>query len=109
MKGQTVRNFLSVLTLVGLTICGSLFAINPIHAQAEDEKQSEITSSTCPKCTGPMEPGYVRDYFASNGYDVSVWSPGHMKVQLLPFSNGKTIKVTVFRCTKCGYLESYAK
>jgi hypothetical protein len=109
MKGLTARNFLTVLTLLALIVCGSWFAVNPIHAQAEDEKQSESTSSTCPKCKGPMEPGYVRDYFASNGYDVSVWSPGQMKLHLNPFSNGKTIKITVFRCTNCGYLESYAK
>lgn len=131
MKKQTTRQFLISITLIGSAVGFAELglSINPSCAQEDGKpsetesakksqesskqtdspKESETASLTCPKCSGAMESGYVRDYFASNGYDVSVWSPGHPKLNIIPFFNGKTIKVAVYRCTKCGYLESYAK
>jgi len=107
MKKQIFKVFLTALALIGLTAVGFRLSTNPSHAQAEDAKQSEAALSSCPKCKGPMEAGIVRDYWNVNSFEQTAWSPGHPKQHI--FSQGKRIKITVYRCTNCGYLESYAK
>ena len=54
-----------------------------------------------------MSPGLIRDYWDSNSFEPAAWSPAGEKQHL--FSYGKRIKVTVYRCDNCGFLESYAK
>lgn len=108
MKRQTLRIFLTALALAGLAVvCGLMFSMNPSHAQTDDTKQSEAALSTCPKCKGTMEPGIVRDYWAENGFEPALWSPANEKLHL--FSKGTKVKITAYRCTNCGYIESYAK
>lgn len=109
MNKLTTRHFLISFAIAGfLAMAGSLhLSISPVHAQSDGTNQSTTTEPTCPKCNGAMEAGIIRDYFASNGFDTSVWCSSRKKAHF--FSKNKTIKITVFRCTKCGYLESYAK
>ncbi len=66
--------------------------------------------SNCPKCSGQMEQGFVID----NGYRVPIvseWTAGAGPPQW-SFWTGKiksvTRQITTYRCTKCGFLESYA-
>jgi rubredoxin len=74
---------------------------------AQDEMAS---SSTCPKCQAPMVEGFVIDR-SDGGRAVSTWFEGTPQksrwtgVKL----KGKTpIETATWRCTSCGFLESYA-
>jgi predicted nucleic-acid-binding Zn-ribbon protein len=67
-------------------------------------------NKTCPKCSGRMEEGFVLD--RTHGANLqSTWVAGFptrsfwtgLKLRGLP-----TLPVTTFRCSGCGYLESYA-
>jgi hypothetical protein len=65
----------------------------------------------CPKCQGGMEQGFVLDN--SHGERiVSQWAPG---APLTSFWTGTKVPVRelvpigTYRCTSCGYLESYAR
>lgn len=61
----------------------------------------------CPKCKGEMEEGGV---FASQGdtsYGTTRW--GQKKKVLIGWIWNNKKESVAFRCTKCGYLESYAK
>ncbi len=64
----------------------------------------------CSKCGGEMEEGFIPDY-RREGVAASQWVEGSPKK---PFfwgsivSNKDQIAITTFRCTRCGYLESYA-
>ena len=64
----------------------------------------------CPKCKGQMEEGFVVDY-AGNFPQVSEWSAESPKMGWFGFGvDVKGVrKITSYRCTSCGYLESYAK
>ena len=110
MKRQTFKVFLAALALVGLTvICDIRFSINASQAQSESGKQQSDTAlSSCPKCKGAMESGIVRDYWSGTRYEGSVWSPGHAKQHIFS-KDVPGIKITVYRCSNCGYLESFAK
>ncbi len=64
----------------------------------------------CPKCNNAMEPGFVLDQtYGANTQ--SSWIEGTPE---RTFWTGVKLKgrerhmVTTFRCTTCGYLESYA-
>jgi predicted nucleic-acid-binding Zn-ribbon protein len=108
MNRQTFKVFSTAVAVVGLTVaCGLGFSTHPSHAQTEDGKQSEAEVSSCPKCKGAMVQGIVRDYFDNNSFEQTAWSPGHPKQHI--FSQGTRIKITVYRCSNCGFLESYAK
>ena len=68
---------------------------------------------TCPKCSGHMESGFIRDR-AAGAADLqakwvegpptpSVWLRDRVKME-----GREPVPVTTFRCGGCGYLESYA-
>jgi len=65
----------------------------------------------CPKCTGGMEPGFVIDQ-NYGAMVVSQWAAG---APLKSFWSGtklpeeKLIPIGTYRCSSCGYLESYAR
>ena len=106
MVRRAVNVFLSALAVIGLMVLYSSL-INPISAQTDHRRDSEIASSICPKCKGTMEIGIIRDYWNVNSFEPTSWSPGHQKQHI--FSQGKKVQIIVYRCTNCGYLESYAK
>lgn len=66
---------------------------------------------TCPKCQHDMEPGFVVDHtyggvaspeWAEGVPDRSIWTGVKMKGK-------ERFRVETFRCTRCGFLESYAR
>jgi hypothetical protein len=71
--------------------------------------QAEPTG--CPKCHGEMVRGFI---FESQGPRriVSAWVEGAPEKSVLhgaKVDRAKAIPVGVFRCARCGFLESYAR
>lgn len=64
----------------------------------------------CPRCAGAFEPGLVID----QGYGVKVqsqWRAGEPTASFWlgqRLGHGDPYPITTYRCTGCGYLESYA-
>ena len=68
------------------------------------------SGSHCPKCNGRMEEGFTADH-GHGAYHVAAWLRGKpdrrwwgLKVQ-----KKQLLTIQTFRCTRCGYLENYAK
>ena len=67
-------------------------------------------SPECPKCQSSMAAGFIVD----EGYGtarVSPWQEGEPKKSFwsgIKESKRDQLAVTTWRCTRCGYLESYA-
>ena len=64
----------------------------------------------CPKCGPAMEEGFVLDE-RHHGVSQSAWVEGEPVPSFwrgLKLSGQRRLKVATFRCSKCGYLESYA-
>ena len=67
-------------------------------------------SKTCPKCQSIMVQGFVAD-FANGSVIVSTWVEGPPKKAFWTTTKiepRKKLPVATFRCSKCGFLESYA-
>lgn len=64
----------------------------------------------CTKCRSPMQAGYLVDQGHANARSVTSWSEGEPRrsfwMGLKPSS--EVIETRTWRCTGCGYLESYA-
>jgi len=68
----------------------------------------------CPKCNGVMVQGFVIDWQGSKFSRVSSWvegAPGKPSWfgMTVPVPREKCIPVGTFRCSVCGFLESYAR
>jgi predicted nucleic-acid-binding Zn-ribbon protein len=73
-------------------------------------------SLTCPKCNSDMEQGFVLDrtYGTQN---ITKWSAGPPQKELsfglwwtgTTPSKSVEVPMATFRCSGCGYLESYAR
>lgn len=66
---------------------------------------------TCPKCGRAMEAGYVLDY-THGAMAQSSWVEGAPERSFwtgLKIKGHEKLPVTTYRCTHCGYLESYAR
>ena len=64
----------------------------------------------CPKCGKRMEPGYVLD-ITHGAMAQSSWIEGAPERSFwtgLKLKGHQRLPVTTYRCTGCGYLESYA-
>jgi predicted nucleic-acid-binding Zn-ribbon protein len=65
----------------------------------------------CPKCHNKMEDGFIKD----EGYGTvhaSKWVAGPPEKSFwtgTKTSGKQQVQVSTYRCTACGYLESYAK
>jgi hypothetical protein len=71
---------------------------------------SEVSELICPKCAGAMELGFVVDH-TYGGYAAAQWAEGTAKPSLwtgVQMRGKECHPVQTFRCTRCGYLESYA-
>jgi hypothetical protein len=82
---------------------------NSMNESAMNEPASSEPTLRCPKCDAAMEQGFIIDN-THGGRLVPEWYAGEPKKSLwlglkVP-QNG--IPIGVFRCTNCGYLESYA-
>lgn len=67
--------------------------------------------SRCPKCSGEMVQGFT---FESEGPKrmVTTWVEGAPERSVLQSAKApadKRVPVGTFRCSKCGFLESYAR
>lgn len=64
-------------------------------------------NNKCPKCSGEMEEGFIPD--ASHASFLKPkWTTNIKNGWFIPkLENEHAVKT--FRCTSCGYLESYAK
>jgi predicted Zn-ribbon and HTH transcriptional regulator len=64
----------------------------------------------CPKCSGNMDESFVLD--RTHGANLqSFWVEGPATKRFLggvQLKDRERIPVTTFRCSKCGYLESFA-
>ena len=70
-------------------------------------------SIRCPKCNGVMVQGFIADFQGSKFCRVSNWvegAPGKPTWfgTCVPAPAEKCIPVGTFRCSVCGFLESYA-
>jgi hypothetical protein len=66
---------------------------------------------SCPKCNGSMEQGYVIDR-NDPLVAVSQWTAGAPHYSFwrgTTRSPGGTLAIGTFRCSQCGFLESYAR
>ncbi len=70
--------------------------------------QRRITDSTCPKCNGAMENGFIVDRGHSGSY-ISTWVQGTPKEDSGSVNTEPGSPVVTMRCKACGFLESYAK
>ena len=69
-----------------------------------------MTTVECPKCRSKMEEGFTLDQ-TRNAVDTSKWVDGPPEKSFwkgLKTRGKKQIPVATYRCSKCGYLESYA-
>ena len=69
-------------------------------------------TSRCPKCNGEMAQGFIVDW--SQGIDrrVSRWVEGAPENSFWHGTKApeeKSVPVGTFRCSACGFLESYAR
>ena len=65
----------------------------------------------CPKCQRPMEKGYVADLTYSATLQ-SAWTRGEPIPRRfrggIKWNRTDNVPIVTFRCTSCGYPESYA-
>ncbi|MCD4687195.1 MAG: PF20097 family protein [Anaerolineae bacterium] len=70
-----------------------------------------MSDQLCPKCEAAMERGYLLDEGTNGRVLPARWEAGFPTQRMNWFGRlnraGKTI--TAYRCTKCGYLELYAR
>ena len=68
-------------------------------------------SNSCPKCQGAMDQGFVVDASYTESRQ-STWMNGTPERNIwlggIKTSGRERFPVTTYRCTRCGYLESYA-
>lgn len=65
----------------------------------------------CPKCGKSMEEGFVLDN-THGARMVSAWVEGEPETSIwvgVKLRDKKPIGITAYRCTGCGFIESYAK
>ncbi len=66
----------------------------------------------CPKCKAEMVQGFTFDWTPGVGRTVSSWFEGAPEKSFWHGTNApeeKRLPVGTFRCTACGFLESYAR
>lgn len=69
------------------------------------------TVHTCPRCQGQMELGFVMDKAPGNVLTVPEWLEGPPERSFwfgVKTKGKERFAVQTFRCTRCGFLESYA-
>ena len=65
----------------------------------------------CPKCSGEMEAGFIAD-LTYGAILASSWIEGEPEVNwrgTAKIKGKRKIDIATERCTKCGFLESYAR
>jgi hypothetical protein len=87
-------------------------------ATSSNSSSGDLNTNTdpiqCPKCNGVMVQGFIVDWYSGGTRRVSNWAEGApVKSTWLgmsfPAKGEKYISVGTFRCSVCGFLESYAR
>ena len=68
-------------------------------------------SKSCAKCGGRMEQGFLLEQRDGNMKDVTEWIEGATEkgwFGTVKVRRKRQLAVETHRCTRCGYLESYA-
>lgn len=67
--------------------------------------------SECVKCGGSMEEGFVIDHGDYGSQSVAKWQGGAPRKSFWTGikEGDPQVDIATFRCTRCGYLESYAR
>lgn len=69
----------------------------------------EMAPPVCAKCRGAMELGFVPDNADRCGILEQEWAVGRPVDGFFGIHvAGRTYTIRTYRCTQCGYLESYA-
>jgi hypothetical protein len=66
----------------------------------------------CPKCGKALVEGFILERGHGNGKSVSSWVAGKPEKSLwtgLQIGDRMVCQIASFRCTGCGFLESYAQ
>ena len=100
-----------VMIVTSITVDARSSKAKSSLAQANTDSP-EMLALKCPKCQNQMEHGYLLD---TQGYNANrtdtLWVQGPVVKQHFPNTDLET-KVTkhvvAYRCTNCGFLESYA-
>ncbi len=69
-----------------------------------------MAPTSCPKCAGPMEEGFILDV-VQRAYRQASWVAGRPEPSFwagLKLKGKIRRQVVTLRCQLCGYLESYA-
>lgn len=70
-----------------------------------------MTTNDCPKCRSRMEEGFIQDSY-QHQVKTTRWiegAPEKSFFQGIKTRGKRQFPLTVYRCTRCGYLESYAR
>ena len=70
-----------------------------------------MPASTCAKCGARMEPGFLLEMKDGGMTGVTEWIEGPPDLgwfKRVKFRGKRKLSVETSRCTRCGYLESYA-
>lgn len=71
-----------------------------------------MTSADCPKCRSRMEEGFIFDSTHGGQTQVVSWVEGVPEKSFwggVKVGKRRKLEISVLRCTRCGYLESYAR
>jgi predicted RNA-binding Zn-ribbon protein involved in translation (DUF1610 family) len=71
-----------------------------------------MATHPCPKCGATMEEGFVPDCRRGSYSSPSQWVEGVPERSLLfgvKRGGKRNLTIATFRCSRCGYLESYAR
>ncbi|HJZ79485.1 MAG TPA: hypothetical protein VKD91_04045 [Pyrinomonadaceae bacterium] len=72
---------------------------------------SQSSGVRCSKCAGAMEEGFVADHSLPGTTQPMTWVEGRPENSFwegVKVVDRRTLRITVYRCAACGYLEFYA-
>ena len=93
----------------------------PPDAPCGGDSPASVRQLACPKCAGDMVEGFLVEvnpvaYVGGAAVKAAVWHPGRPRERSgwlaegteVAVEKGRLCRVATYRCSKCGYLESYA-
>lgn len=72
---------------------------------------TETKAPTCPKCSSPMEAGFILDKIDDSRLKTPEWIEGNPEPAFwtgLKVKGRDRLNIITYRCERCGLLESYA-
>jgi hypothetical protein len=82
---------------------------SPRRITPRDEDGHAMRTPKCPKCSQPMDEGFIGDSISGNR-NPAEWVEGPPQTSFWArLKSGTGRKVATYCCAKCGFLESYAE